>query len=117
MEKRTCKQCGRTLSLEMFPYTSDKIYKNKYRSHTCRRCKSIYNKNYRKQYNKEWRQTKQEVIHNLFEANCGGWKIYILKHYKQGEFKFNILSTTGELYQTNDFDEFLSFLSSMRRKF
>ncbi len=114
METRICKQCGRTLSLNSFPYTNkDK----RHRYHTCRKCRKLNHNIYMRNYRKEKKEMDNATINNLCEENCGGWKIYILKHYKQGEFKYNLLSTTGETYHTNDFKEFLSIISGLRCKF
>lgn len=48
------------------------------------------------------------------EDPCGGYEITIQNHIKQGEFKYNVYTTqTGELFQTNDIQQFISKLENI----
>ena len=44
------------------------------------------------------------------ETIIGGYKVSILNHPSQTEFKFTIMSTNGELFQTNDKGDFFNYL-------
>lgn len=47
------------------------------------------------------------------EETLGGWKMYYLKHPKKGESMYNAIATTGDVFKTNDKEEFLRFVAEL----
>ena len=44
------------------------------------------------------------------EETLGGYKIFIQNYVKKGERKYNIVDTAGEVFKTNNKDEFFNYL-------
>lgn len=78
-------------------------------------CKKCYNKKvmqYVRAYQKRIRNKKKEPNINP-DKYVGGINIRILNHTKKGEYKFNILSTDGISFQTNNKKELLKEITSL----
>lgn len=60
---------------------------------------------------------KEQVLLNNLDSILGGYKIYILKHVKNGEYRFNIVSTKGEVFRTNTFTDLIDYLYKINKTF
>lgn len=108
---KICRVCKRELPEEMFqkdPKNKDGL------KGSCKDC----TKEYRKKYNafqKERRKNAKGLEKAQKEAEylLGGMKIYVLNYASKKEFKFNIINTNGETFNTNDSYKFFNYL---RRK-
>lgn len=69
----------------------------------CKRCNYEYFKLHKAH---EVHEKSQCYVQDDSEQTCGGYKIYILNYAKKGEFKYNIVSTEGSVYNYNDVNEF-----------
>ena len=48
-----------------------------------------------------------------FDSIMGEYKVYILNYAKDGECRYNIVSTKGEVFKTNSRKKFLSYLGGI----
>ena len=123
---KKCTKCGRELSLDNF-YNSQT---GKYSVYSvCKKCmseihKKYYSKNLEKMqemtriYNKRrWEREKEakkqaEMMSTLKVSEIlGGYRIYVLNHTKEGEFKYTAVKVhTADVFRTNDKREFLCYL-------
>ena len=55
---------------------------------------------------------KQEVLPEEVKA-VGGYKIYILNHVKEGECKYNIVSTKGKVWNYTSKEMFMDKLKEL----
>lgn len=119
---KVCKDCGESKPVEdFFP---DNRYRDGYMNY-CRACRNKRAKQYRKNnpdYNKKRRllyakKHKEQVLLNNLDSILGGYKIYILKHIKNGECRFNIVPTKGEIFRTNTFTDLIDYLYKINKTF
>jgi hypothetical protein len=59
---------------------------------------------------KQYLEKKYEQAIKKADEIIGGYKISILNHASQTEKKYNITSTDGNYYATNDKGEFFNYL-------
>lgn len=115
---KVCSICKRELPLSAF----GKLYSSKDGlQYSCKKCLNKRNREYfannRDKYHEYYR--KREDAKNLLDYNnmcdaIGGYKIYILNHTKNGEYKYNIINTvTREVFKTNDKNEFIKFVEGL----
>ena len=103
---KKCSKCGQLLPLDSF--SKGLTYKDCHKS-ICKKCINEYNREYR--VRKKERKKKLLGIKNLEpEDYLGGYMVYVLNHTKRGEFKYNVVSTKGNVFHTNNKEDFLSFL-------
>lgn len=95
---RKCAKCGEIKPVSNFPHPS---------SYRCNDCKTEV-KDHLVFAQDEDENVKPEVTAEEVRA-VGGFKVYILNHIKSGEYKYNVVPTEGELFQTNDKKEFLRY--------
>lgn len=104
IETKRCTKCGRELPLSEF-YWKYKA-RGKYQSE-CKKCHlgMII----------ETERRKAELSRALKKAEetLGGWKMFYIKHPKQGEYSFNAVSTVGDVFKTNSKAEFLQFVQGL----
>ena len=119
VETKRCTKCGRELPLSEF---SENVgYRDGYKTH-CKECvrkvsREWYVRN-RMPANKEYRrlqQEKKDIEMELSQAMeiLSGWKMFYIKHPKQGEYSFNAVSTVGDDFKTNSKAEFLQFVQGL----
>lgn len=58
-------------------------------------------------------KAKDKIVSDKFDETCGGYKIYILNHVKEGESKYNIVSTKGYIWNFNSKQMFLDKLEHL----
>lgn len=107
---KMCNNCRRVLPLERF--SPDAAYKGGYKT-ICKDCVNDYGRRYREKQLKNYHEMKeyislQEVM--KAEKTLGGYNIFIQNHVKTGESKYNIVDTAGEVFKTNDKEEFFNYL-------
>jgi hypothetical protein len=104
---KMCNECRRVLPLERF--SPDAAYKGGYKT-ICKDCVNDYGRRYRERQKEKLRDyiTLQELM--KAEKTLGGYKIFIQNHVKKGERKYNIVDTAGEVFKTNDKNEFFNYL-------
>lgn len=104
VETKRCTKCGRELPLSEF-YRSN-AYSDGCKS-WCRWCS--------KKTSRESYLRKAELSRALKKAEetLGGWKMFYIKHPKQGEYSFNAVSTVGDVFKTNSKAEFLQFVQGL----
>lgn len=85
----------------------DEFYKDKRQISGLRpECKTCGYKQIRKQRGyKNYREQKKKE-----DWFVGGYMVAILNYAKKGEYKYTIKSTTGEIFKTNDKQEFFDKL-------
>lgn len=116
-----CRSCGRDLPLTDF--TANRSRKNGYETR-CHQCTAEYYRQYNQKNRAKIKQQKidyetrireEEAFFNnqKFNSSLGGHKIYVLNHVKDGEFKYNIVSTLGEVFKTNDKIKFINYLTEL----
>ena len=103
---KRCTKCG-----ELKP--ESEFYKNcQQKSGLDPQCKQCKNKvHYLYMHNRTKGNRKPKQVISKMETTTdvlGGYKISILKYAKAGEYKFNIVSTTGNSFKTNDKAKFLN---------
>ena len=120
---KTCTKCGRELTLDNF-YKSPN---GKYGVYSvCKKCMSkIHKKYYSKDLEKrrtmnriyderrrEREKETKEMIETLKVSEIlGGYRIYVLNHTKDGEFKYTAVKVhTADVFRTNNKREFLCYL-------
>jgi hypothetical protein len=59
------------------------------------------------------RNKKLEIENNKINDIIGGYKIAILNYAKEGEKKFVVQSTLGELFATDSKQEFMAYLEAI----
>lgn len=105
---KICNVCGRLLSLDEFP--KDKNNKDGHKN-KCKKCTAEYNRKYNKQQKEKYLKLKETIISpEKSQHLLGGYKVYILNHASKGERKFNVVSTTGEVFNTDNREKFFEFL-------
>lgn len=95
---KKCGKCHQILPLSEFWF---RVKDGCYQSY-CKKCNTLYSKKHPRKYHKKLSRKEKESAFIL-----GGYKIYILNHYSEEEYKYNILSTTGKLFKTNSDKEFI----------
>lgn len=106
---KRCSKCGQLLPLECF--SKEPTYKDGYKN-ICKKCHKEYAKKYRK-LQKEKREILLGKRDPDYEKHIGGYRVYVLNHTKRGEFKYNVVSTKGSVFHTNNKGDFLSFLTEI----
>lgn len=126
MDTKRCTKCGRELPLSEFGKM--KTEKNGLSS-WCRECNRAIAgawakahpercrerlREYRRK-KKEKRLTlaareREEKIRHFSRDILGGWRAYVLNYARGKEKRFNVVSTAGEMYATDDKESFLRFL-------
>ena len=94
---KKCNTCGRELPKSQFnkaPRNRDGL------KCRCKKCDSKYWKEYTGYFESD-AQLNESV---------GGYKCYILNYAKKSEFKYNIVSTNGQVINTNDKNEFVDYI-------
>ena len=112
---KTCSKCKKEQTIDQF--CADVRYRDGYMG-VCRTCRRENTKRYIQEHPeyrlkrlkdiKRWHK-EQKVLKN-FDNILGGWKINIPNYVKNGEFKFNAISTKGESFRTNTFTDFIEWL-------
>lgn len=113
--KKVCTRCKRYLPLDKFPKHQG------YKYGVYSRCRECVNEQSREYYEKHRdylqaynRQYRADITnYDIFKAEelLGGWRIYILNHFKQGESKYTAVKVaTANVFRTNDKAEFLKYL-------
>ena len=115
---KVCSKCKRELPLSAFGKRTDSKDGLHY---MCRECHNQHQRNYsvknrekRREYNKR-AKAKRKLLeyYDLCDA-VGGYKMFILNHIKNGEYKYNVVNTvTQEVFKTNNKDEFIRFVKNM----
>jgi len=104
---KRCSKCGQLLPLDSF--SKEPTYKDGYKT-VCKKCTNEYSREYRAR-KKDRRKTLLEIKKREPEEYLlGGIKIYILNHAGDRECKFNVVSTSGEVFNTNNREKFFEFL-------
>lgn len=105
---KRCIKCGKLLDLSEFPL--DRVNKDGHKG-KCRKCTAEYNRKYNKQQKEKYLKIKGIITStDKAEYLLGGIKIYILNHAGDRECKFNVVSTSGEVFNTNNREKFFEFL-------
>lgn len=97
---KKCRKCGEYLHKSRFskdPQNKDGL-KNR-----CKKCDAKYWKEYKGYFNSD-----VEI-----NENVGGYKIYILNYAKKSEFKYNIVSTNGNVWNFASKNLFLDKLKEL----
>lgn len=102
MSTKFCTGCRRELPVSEF--YRNRCMKNGL-NYYCKTCHRDYSRGFGWGYSAQQEQRVEEVL--------GGYKIYILKYVKPGEFKFNVLNTNGKVFKTNKKEDFLAFISEI----
>ena len=117
LKKCTC--CGKELPL--YEFAPDGRYKYGVLSR-CRKCIAKAAREYRLKREKAgWYKSKppkqkEEDLVAIKEFNivCGGYKIFVLNHCKEGEVKYTCVKvSTAEVFRTNDKRKFLCYLEGV----
>ena len=123
---KTCTKCGKTKPIDDF-YNSPT---GKYGVYSvCKECQRKEHKKYyaadlerRREMNRKYRERHQEKERlakekaeriEILRASeiLGGYRIYVLNHTKDGEFKYTAVKVhTADVFRTNDKREFLCYL-------
>lgn len=103
MVKR-CNKCKRLLDESQFHKETRR--KDGIRS-VCKECAKNYRIDYHKQRTK-LRFKEKDAINIL-----GGYKIFILNYASLKEKKYNIISTAGKIFRTNNKQEFIQYLEGI----
>lgn len=116
---KVCSKCGRELTLDHF--SPAKGYKNGYYSR-CHDCVNQATREYYQAHRDRKRETnriyqqryreKKEQLQTLRDCEViGGYRMYILNHAKQGEYKYTAVKvSTADVFRTNNVTEFFSYL-------
>ncbi len=126
---KKCTKCGRELSLDNFynhPTGKYGVYSvckecqrkqhEKYYSKDLEKRRAM-NRVYNQRRDERLRQAKinEEMIETLKVSEIlGGYRIYILNHTKEGEFKYTAVKVhTADVFRTNNKQEFLCYLEGV----
>ena len=129
MANKVCTKCGRELPLSEF----HRMKNGKYGlQNYCKECKRLENKkwkaeNYEKcvEYQHRYYQKRKEKMKTLaarekfarereFKRDVlGGYVVHILNYPFNKERKYNVVSTAGDVFKTNDKQEFLKYLEAI----
>lgn len=105
---KICRVCGRLLSLDEFP--KDENNKDGHKG-ICRDCTREYSRMYNQKQKIKYEKIKNIILGiDKAEQLLGGYRVYILNHASKGERKFNVVSTTGEVFNTDNREKFFEFL-------
>ena len=114
---KICSKCKKEQPINQFH--PDIRYRDGYMS-TCKSCKRENAKQYLKEH-PEYR-LKKKLKHKMWydkqktlrdsDNILGGWKITVPNYVKRGEYKFNAVSTNGEVFRTNTFTDFLDWFQN-----
>lgn len=115
---KVCSKCKRELPLSAFGrlHTSKDGFLG-----VCKECRNkqhreyfAKNKDRRREYNKRAKaKRKLFEYYDLCDA-IGGYKMFILNHTKNGEYKYNAVNTvTQEVFKTDNKDEFIRFVKNI----
>lgn len=105
---KECKGCHKILPLDMFPKDIENRDGHKGK---CKECTRKYGKKYR-----ELQKLKRLRLLGILgkeeraEFLLGGIKVYILNYAQKGEYKYNVQETNGNIYKTNNSEEFFNYL-------
>lgn len=109
MTSLTCK----ALTMSDCIFCGDKIikpYKGKWVKKLCPECYKVYRRN----FNQEECLQEAEKRHENSRILFGGYKINILYHTKQGEYRYNVVDTlTEEVFKTDDKEAFFEQLKNI----
>lgn len=98
---KKCGKCHRILPLSDFWFRKEDVYYQSY----CKKCNTISSKKYSKKTS--YRKKKKDVNEEKSNFILGGYKIYILNYCYNNEFRYNIVSTKGDVFKTCSPSEFL----------
>lgn len=107
---KRCSICRRALPLDRF--SKDAAYKGGYKT-ICKDCVNDYGRAYREKETQKYNEMREYItLQELMKAEkiLGGYKIFIQNHTKKGESKYNVIDTAGEVFKTNNKDEFFNYL-------
>ena len=107
---KTCTRCRRTLPLDRF--SKNDTYKDGFKT-ICKDCVNDYGRHYYRHQLEKWHKFNENLtLKEMMQAEetLGGYKIFIQNHVKKGEQKYNIVDTAGEVFKTNNKDEFFNYL-------
>lgn len=98
---KQCHECGEFKPLSEFVRNKAKKYGFEYH---CKKC-----------HTDKQKERNKTAVENARKYNkacllIGGFKVFILNHVKNGEYKYNVVPTEGEVYKTNDKERFLRYL-------
>lgn len=129
MQTKICTKCKRELPLSEF--SRMKNGKNGLRS-WCNECNRAVARAWQKanrerllKYLQEYRAKQKEKMKTLAAREreerrkafakdvLGGYTIYILNYPTNKERKYNAVATTGDVFKTNDKNEFLRFVAEL----
>lgn len=118
---KICNKCKIEQPVDQF--FKDERYKDGYMG-TCRTCGRERARKYREEHPEyrlkrnqktiQWQQ-KQKLLQQA-DSILGGWHITIPNYVKKGEYKFNSVSTRGEIFRTNTYTEFLDWVQQLCNK-
>lgn len=94
---KKCGNCG-----EFKPLSEFYVRKTGKLTWACKKCSNELATKWQKNNSEKDKQLSIENENNII----GGYKIYILNHVKKGEFKYNVISTIGTTFKSNDVNEF-----------
>lgn len=118
---KVCSKCKKEQTIDQF--FPDERYKDGYMG-LCKACRRLNTKRYKekhpeykeriKELNRK-RKSENNLLNNV-DNIIGGWNIYIPNYIKKEEYKFNALSTRGEIFKTNNFTAFKEWLTQLYGK-
>ena len=106
---KRCTKCGQLLPLDNFSKCAG--YKDGHKN-ICKKCHNEHSKEYRK-IQKEKREILLGKRDPDYEKHIGGYRVYVLNHTKEGEVKYNVVSTKGGVFHTNEKRDFINFLMEL----
>lgn len=103
-----CTQCKQYLEEKFFG--SNKFRKD-HLTRICRNCINKYVKN--KKIRTIQQENSEDIANMVFNKVFGGYNIYILNTTRPGECKYNIISTDGMYFMSNDRKEFYKTMEEL----
>lgn len=112
MKTKVCYRCKRELPVSEF--YKQKRQKDGLHPYCKVCCVGVDRINRHKRKLRQERLARGEIIepNSKFDV-LGGYKCYILNYAQKGEFRFNVVSTTGDAFKTNNKSEFIDYITGL----
>ena len=107
---KVCAKCKEEKSIDDFYFLNNKGCYDCY----CKKCHVKMSSDWQRKNPEKYYELIKKSIEkkkNKCYASVGGWKMSVLNHAKKNEYKYTALNTDGQLFQTNNKEDFINFIN------